>query len=210
MTFLIGLNKLQLIKNYCHVGSSKRSWVSQNTNFTECFFSNYAIISLDITLLNLKNAANLLMRIYNKWGKALLVVDSNFPLHYNIMNLVVSRYWVGGLISNFRCVTKSKTLRNVRFKFPNILINIPQISYFEDRILSEVSNYPIIYISLKQLNEILISGNYFYTGNKSSVLSTRFYGIMFMRILMLANMRAKKLFIKKFQINKRIFFLYKK
>lgn len=86
----------------------------------------------------------------------------------NLMNVAFCAGWTGGLVSNFRCVRRSKRLHKINLSFPNAILNIPQVTYFEDRIFSEVLPYPIFYIAAKQLNEVLLSSNYFFVGNKTS------------------------------------------
>lgn len=196
---LVKLNKGQFIKNYCHVGCNKRTWISQNTSFTDCFFLNFAITNLDLSLAYLRNAGFLLQRIYNKWGKVLIIVSPHSIHKYRLMNVAFSGGWNAGLISNFRCVSASKRLKTVKYRFPNAILNTYQITYSEDRIFSESSFYPIFYKSAKQLNEILLSTNYFFTANKSSFWSTRFYELLFTVFFKSFNVRVRRKFIVDFQ-----------
>jgi len=196
---LIKLNKGQFIKNYCHIGCSKRTWISQNTLFTECFFSGFALSNLDISFAFLRSSGFLLQRIYNKWGKVLLILSPSSICKFKLMNVIFSRGWTGGLISNYRCVSTSKRLKNIKYAFPNVVLNIYRLAYFEDRIFSESSFYPIFYNSIKQLNEALLPSNYFLIANKSSFWSTRFYELLFTAMLKSFNIHIKRLFMVNFQ-----------
>lgn len=203
---LIKLNRGQFIKNYCHVGSNRKTWISQNTSFTECFFSNFALVNLDLSFAYMRNGGFLLQRIYNKWGKILLIISPNSFHKSRLMNVATSRGWSAGLISNFRCVSASKRLKNTKYRFPNVILNVYQLTYFEDRIFSESSVYPIFYKSAKQLNEALLSSNYFFIANKSSFWSTRFYELLFTAMFKSFNIHIRRNFIVEFQKYKKFRF----
>lgn len=154
----------------------------------------------------MRNGGFLLQRIYNKWGKILLIISPNSFHKSRLMNVATSRGWSAGLISNFRCVSASKRLKNTKYRFPNVILNVYQLTYFEDRIFSESSVYPIFYKSAKQLNEALLSSNYFFIANKSSFWSTRFYELLFTAMFKSFNIHIRRNFIVEFQKYKKFRF----
>jgi len=173
-TILPTLLKKQFVRYYAYIGSTRRSWLSQNTMYTEFLFSNFAFVDLTFSMAYFRNFLILINRVFYNFGKVLLI--SKYWKEIHGLNICIKGHWIAGSIANFRgCrLSKKRLYRGIPF-FPNVVLSARPGGFLSDPILVECRRFPLLYCSIQQLSERLIGESFFLAGGKLSNFSQIFY-----------------------------------